>query len=222
MGHSSLGADSNPKKDLETKIAELEAKLKKLEIKNEYWGAVIDELPTDDDRVNRLFEREYPKYIEKMNIFKKSLHVSKSKDTLSKGFEEKPVTNTKPKGALPKGFEEKPVKKTGGFKTKHLILGVIVASITFTLIVMGGTPSNNNETSNIVDMSIPSAPGFIPVEIQTNSLLDVGQCTESESCKTARAQMSAINDCNEMIDLWSKSEGWVLRPVLASQIVDRC
>jgi hypothetical protein len=80
---------ASTKKDLESKIAELEAKLTKL--------------------ATQLEAKPAPKPTEV-----KPAETAKPKPTLPKGSEvkpaERPAATTKPKGTLPKGFEEKPAE----------------------------------------------------------------------------------------------------------------
>ena len=88
-------AKKQTKQDLETKIAELEAKLNKLSTQLASKPAEVKPAETKPAEV-------------------KPAETAKPKPTLPKGSEvkpaERPAATTKPKGVLPKGFEEKPAE----------------------------------------------------------------------------------------------------------------
>jgi hypothetical protein len=96
-------AKKQTKQDLETKIAELEAKLNKLSTQLESKPAEVKPAETAKPKPT------LPKGSEV-----KPAETAKPKPTLPKGSEvkpaERPAATTKPKGTLPKGFEEKPAE----------------------------------------------------------------------------------------------------------------
>ena len=96
-------AKKQTKQDLETKIAELEAKLNKLSTQLASKPAEVKPAETKPAEV-------------------KPDETAKPKPTLPKGSEakpaERPAATTKPKGVLPKGFEEKPAEVPKPAETK--------------------------------------------------------------------------------------------------------
>ena len=96
-------AKKQTKQDLETKIAELEAKLNKLSTQLASKPAEVKPAETKPAEV-------------------KPAETAKPKPTLPKGSEakpaERPAATTKPKGTLPKGFEEKAAEVPKPTETK--------------------------------------------------------------------------------------------------------
>ena len=114
-------AKKQTKQDLETKIAELEAKLNKLSTQLETKPAEVKPAETKPAEVKPA-ETAKPKPTLPKGSEVKPSETAKPKPTLPKGSEvkpaERPAATTKPKGTLPKGFEEKPAEVPKSADTK--------------------------------------------------------------------------------------------------------
>ena len=114
-------AKKQTKQDLETKIAELEAKLNKLSTQLASKPAEVKPAETKPAEV-KPDETAKPKPTLPKGSEVKPAETAKPKPTLPKGSEvkptERPAATTKPKGVLPKGFEEKPAEVPKPAETK--------------------------------------------------------------------------------------------------------
>ena len=126
---------SKNKNELEEKIKELEKKLAKLSIQNDYFQAVARQLPTDDDRVTKIYEKEYPKYLKRLD----SLQENDSTDP------NKIKKNTQSVG-------------TKGIKTKYLLIGGIVTLAIIWLGLHMNEYETLTDTTVITETSQPLSP----------------------------------------------------------------